>query len=281
MSTYSGRKRSYSILLVLLTMAILLDRFLIAGLAPGISHLAGVNPMIVFLDIPVQLPVMIDLPVIGLFFLFYFILLLSYPSRYGASTAQGLRKRLWRVAAGSLVILLCLVVGAGIYSLSDGLLSRQFRNGIDSFGIQADIYTGIPDYEIIHLRGGMILLVFFLIGLRIFSKLTTVPGATAEPAVELEAQGLLPGKIGRPGKIHRPEKVDRSGKIDPRITGFQGKRGNPAEREFAEQLAQKRLGEREVITREKETVRLPDTAVLRPRTAATSVPVVAPLRAKI
>jgi hypothetical protein len=262
MSTYSGRKRPhYILLLVFLAMAILLDRFLIAGQVPWMSGLAGVNPMIVFLDIPVQLPVMIDLPVIGIFFLFYFILLLSYPSRYGAATWQGLRKRLWGVAAGSLAVLLCLLVGGGLYYLSGGLLSKQVRNGIDSFGIQADIYTPIPDHEIIHLRGGMVLLVCFLIGMRIFIKMTGVVKETIKPVMDTQ--------------------VPPPGKVDPRITGFQGKRRNPAEREFAELLEQRRLGEREAAIRGKEVAGMPGTGVTRLRTAATAVPVVAPARAEI
>jgi hypothetical protein len=253
MSTYSGQKRAPYILLVFLIMAILLDRFLITGLVPWLSGLAAVDPMVVFLDIPVYLPV-IDLPVIGLFFLFYFILLLSYPSRYGASTWQGLRKRLWRAVTGVLAILLCLSAGGGLYYLFSGLLSRQVRNGIDSFGIQADIYTPIPDHEIIHLKGGMILLVCSLIGLRIFIKRTSVAKEIMEPVMETQ------------GVQHRV--------VDPRIAGFQGKRRNPAEREFAELLKQRKLNEREAATS-------PDTGVKRLGTAAISVAVVAPLHSSI
>lgn len=257
MSTYSGRKKPHYILLVFLIMAILLNRFLIAGLAPWASGLAGVAPMAVFLDIPVPLPV-IDLPVTGLFFLFYFILLLSYPSRYGASTSQGLRKKLWGVAVSSLAVLLCVLAGGGIYYLSSGLLSREVRNGIDSFGLQMDIYTPVPDHEIIHLRGGMVLLVCFLIGMRIFIKRTGLEKETIMPVVD--TQSLPPGKV------------------DPRITGFQGKRSNPAEREFAELLEQRK---REAVIRGKEVAVMPDTGITRLRTAATAVPVVAPSRVKI
>ncbi len=298
MSTYSGHKKPHFILLVFLIMAILLNKFLIAGLAPWISGLAAVDLMVVFLDIPVYLPI-IDLPAIGLFFFFYFILLLSYPSRYGASTWQGLRKKLWRAATGVLAILLCLSAGGGLFYLSNGLLSRQVRNGIDSFGVQADIYTGIPDYEIIHLRGGMLLLVCFLIGLRIFIKRTEgtkeimelVPG-TMEPV--MQTQDLPFGRT-----------------VDPKIAGFQGKRRNPAEREFAELLKQRKLNEREAAIRIRESARedgikgrareddrrervretvavgrrevdeSPDVIVKRPRTAATPVPLVAPLRVEL
>ncbi|HEX9511088.1 MAG TPA: hypothetical protein VF939_11450 [Puia sp.] len=248
MSTYSGQGRPHYILLVLLAIAILLDRYLIAGLFPWAPGLAGVNPMLVFLDIPVPLPVIIDLPVIGLFFFFYWILLLSYPSRYGAATWRELRKRLWSLFTGAFAILLCLAAGGGIYYLSSGLMSRQVRNGIDSFGIQADIYTPIPDHEIIHLRGGMILLVCFFIGLRIFLKRTERIGAMMEPGI---AGSRTPGAPEFSGKVIDPGKI-----VDPRIAGFQEK--------------ERRTGERGASG-------LPDAAVMGARTAATSVPVVAPL----
>jgi hypothetical protein len=282
MNTYSGQQRPRYILLVLLAMAILLDRFWIAGFFPEVSGLAGVNPIVVFLDIPVYLPVLIDLPVIGLFFLFYFILLLSYPSRYGASTWQELRKRLWGVATGALAILLCLSAGGGLYYLFNELLPRQVRNGIDSFGIQADIYTPIPDHEVIHLRGSMVLLVCFLIGMRIFIKRT---GGTAEPVMAGSLESLGQEAQGLPEKA-----------VDPRIAGFQEKRAgeravagfqekrsreravarargkytNPAEREFAEQLEQKKR------LREK-----PEPGITRPKTAAASIAVVAPVRVEL
>ena len=227
-------------------MAILLDRYLIAGLFPWASGLAGLTPMLVFFDIPVPLPVIIDLPVIGLFFFFYWILLLSYPSRYGAATWPELRKRLWRQFTGAFVLLLCLAAGGGIYYLSSGLMSRQVRNGIDSFGIQADIYTPIPDHEIIHLRGSMILLVCFFIGMRIFLKRTGRTDAILEPEI---AGSRTPGAPEFSGKVIDPVRI-----VDPRIAGFQEKRSGRWEE-----------------------AGVPEKA----RVAATSVPVVAPLPVNI
>jgi hypothetical protein len=271
-------------------MAILLDRYLITGLFPWAPGLAGVNPILVFLDIPVHLPVIIDLPVIGIFFFFYWVLLLSYPSRYGASTWQELRKRLWGLFTGALAILLCLAAGGGIYYLSNGLMSRQVRNGIDSFGIQLDIYTSIPDHELIHLSGSMILLVCFFIGLRIFIKKTRRTGVVMEQET---AVGMERGA---------PELSERL--IDPKIAGFQGKERRPGVREGVGVTGKKISGKepapgvREMGVPERmsesggrqagvtgkmrepgarEVTGLPDAAIMRPRTAAASVPVVAPL----
>ena len=280
MNINSGRKRPQTILLVLLILAILVDRYLIAELFPWAPGLAGVNPIIVFLDIPVHLPVIFDLPVIGLFLFFYWILLLSYPSRYGGATWQELRKRLWGVFTGALAILLCLAAGGGIYSISSGLMSREVRNGIDSFGIQADLYTPIPDHEIIHLRGSMILLVCLLIGVRIFIKKTNRVKVVPE--------------------LHEL----REGIVDPSIAGFQEKGGVP-EREMAMTGASipgkasrsgrgSRQSEREVtmsgrVTRpaqgsrpaEREAVRLPERVVMPPRVKATPVSVVAPMPVEV
>lgn len=259
MNINSGRKRPQTILLVLLILAILVDRYLLAELFPWAPGLAGVNPIIVFLDIPVHLPVIFDLPVIGLFLFFYWILLLSYPSRYGGGTWQELRKRLWGVFTGALAILLCLAAGGGIYSISSGLMSREVRNGIDSFGIQADLYTPIPDHEIIHLRGSMILLVCLLIGVRIFIKRTNRVKVVPELH---ELQGSI---------------------VDPRIAGFQEKRGVP-EQEVTMTGRGSRQREREVTMMgrvttqvERETAKLPERVVMPPRVKATPVSVVAPM----
>lgn len=252
MNTSSDRKRPRTILLVLLILAILLDRCLIAGVFPWASGL-GINPIVVFLDIPVQLPVIFDLPVMALFFFFYWLLLLSYPSRYGGSGWRELSKKLWGFFTGGLAVLLCLAAGGGFYYLCSGLMSREVRNGIDSFGIQADIYTPIPDHEIIHLKGSMILLICLFIGVRIFIKITKAKTVRNVPEQPHEIAGVI---IDLPGT-----------KIDPRIAGFQGKGKAP--------------GEREVAVQQQAAAVLPREPVMPPRATATSVSVVAPRPVKL
>jgi hypothetical protein len=247
MSTLSGQRRPTVMLLVLLAIAILLDRYLITDLLPWAPGLAGVNPMLVFLDIPVPLPVIIDLPVIGLFFFFYWILLLSYPSGYGGATWQQSRKRLWRLFTGLFAIFLCMVAGGGIFAFCSGLMPREVRNGIDSFGIQLDLYTPIPDHELIHLKGGMILLVCLLIGIRIFGRRLRTGGL-----MEAEMAGV---GVPEAGEFSGRE-VDRGRIVDPRIGGFQEKGGRSGE--WAE-------------------VNVPEKA----RAAAIAVPVVAPSRVNV
>ena len=275
MSTSSGQRRPTVMLLVLLAIAILLDRYLITDLLPWAPGLAGVNPMLVFLDIPVPLPVMIDLPVIGLFFFFYWILLLSYPSRYGGATRQGSRKRLWRLFTGLFAIFLCMVAGGGIFALCSGLMPREVRNGIDSFGIQLDLYTPIPDHELIHLRGGMILLVCLLIGIRIFSRRLRTGGL-----MEAEMAG---GRVPEAGEFSG-RGIDPVRIVDPRIGGFQEKGGRSGEWAEKDLLENGRsVGKwAEVSTPEKggrkwAEVKVPEKA----RAAAIAVPVVAPSRVNV
>ena len=216
MSSYSGRKRSAVMLLVLLAVVLLLDRYLIAGVFPWMPGLAGVTPMLVFLDIPVPLPVIIDLPVIGLFFFFYW--LLSYPSQPGGGNWQESRKRVWRLGTRVFAIVLCVVAGGVLFHLCSGLMSREVRNGIDSFGIQLDIYTAIPDYELIHLKGGMILLVCLLIGIRLFA----VSGRRDVGTMEVVRSEVSEAEVFLGREVDSGRMIDHR-MVDPRIGGFQEK----------------------------------------------------------
>jgi hypothetical protein len=168
MNTHAGRRRSFLLVALLLLISILLEQYWIVGLAPWISGLGGIRPMVVFLDIPVAFPVTIDLIPVGiLFFFFYSIVILPGLPRTGGSVWPALRKRMGAVVAGLSALLVCLLAGGGIFYLLQDHLSREVRNGIDSFGIQADIYLPYPGEGTIHLRGSMILLVACYIGLRI------------------------------------------------------------------------------------------------------------------
>ena len=157
-----GRLRPLLIVLVLLTIAVLLDRYLIAALCPWVSTLGGISLMVVFLDIPVAFPMIDPLPVAVLFSLFYSML----PARQTGE--QG--GRLSSIWGGVLVLGCWLMAGALIYHFAEGYFPRQVRNGIDSFGIHVDIYTPFTEYSIIPLRGGFILLLCFIIGGRTLIK---------------------------------------------------------------------------------------------------------------
>jgi len=124
--------------------------------------LGGVSLMVVFLDIPLALPLIDPLPVAVLFSLFYSMV----PARQ-AGPEEGRLSSIW----GGVIILACwMAAGALLYHFVEGFLPREVRNGIDSFGINADINTPIAEYSTMHLRGGFILLACFILGGRTLVK---------------------------------------------------------------------------------------------------------------
>jgi len=151
-----GRRRPMIIVLVLFVIAILLDRYLIARLCPWVTSFGGISLMVVFLDIPLALPMIDPLPVAVLFSLFY-----------SMAPVSDRLSRFW----GGVIVLACwMLAGALIYHFTQGFLPRQVRNGIDSFGIHADIHTPFEEYSTLQLRGGIILLLCFIIGGRTLVK---------------------------------------------------------------------------------------------------------------
>jgi hypothetical protein len=193
MNTDPGRKWPFALVWTLLFLSIVVDNCWIVPLIPWESRLAGVSLMPVFLDIPASLPFVIDpLPVGVLFSIFYFIVLLSRHPRGSAINRADLHKRVKRVLAGLSAMAGCLLAGGFLYSLCSELLSRKVRNGIDSFGIQATIQLPFPDQTVIHLRGSMILLVCFIMGVRVFNKMIRV---TVKPS-----SGAICGESSTNGK---------------------------------------------------------------------------------
>ena len=163
MNTPTGHRRPFKTVLALLLIAILVDQYWVADAFPWLSGVAGVNPSVVFLDIPLHFPAAIGLiPVVVIFCGLYAIVM--------ATTQKGITRREYRkrigAALGGVVILLCCMVSGGlIYFFAYDQLPREVRNGIDSFGLHLDLYSPYPDHEVIHLRGGMVMLACCLIGL--------------------------------------------------------------------------------------------------------------------
>jgi hypothetical protein len=167
MTTLTGQKRQGRIILLILLASIIIDKWVVAPLLPDASALIGINPMPVFLDIPVDLSLtfgLLSVPV--LFILLYSSLLLPH-SKLNGPVRQRASPRLWPILTALLAIPLCTFIGGLLYSLAHDQLPKHIRNAIESFGINLDIYTIFPGHELIHLRGSMIMLVCFFIGLRI------------------------------------------------------------------------------------------------------------------
>jgi len=172
MSTTTGRKGSFLLVTFLLVIAILLEQFWLSRLLPWLGELGRVQPMIVFLDIPLRLPVIDWIPVGAIFIILYLVVVSPELPRSHRGTI--LWNKGWSLFAGWWLLLLCIAAAGGLYYLVEDRLPRQVQNGIDSFGFRADIAVPLRE-DPIHLHGGVILLIALLIGGRAFLLRTHLP----------------------------------------------------------------------------------------------------------
>lgn len=261
MNTSGGPGRPLLILLVLLTISILLDRYLIAGLFPWISMLGALSPMIVFLDIPLRLPVIDCIPVAILFSLFFSILLVSNPGRYGKMENGDIGRRLSGLFGGVLILLVWMAAGGIIYFFAWSYLPREIRNGIDSFGIQMDIYNPYPGHETIHLRGSMLLLICFIIGSR---------SLVARAGIAIR---VVPVKQPAKRRI-----VPAEEEAAPAWQSAAGREAAARQLTAAQEAAIYREAAVQQAVAAHQVAPMPLAKPVRPRAVATKVPVVAPLR---
>ena len=129
---------------------------------PGVSGLARLDPGLIIMDIPVRLPITIDLILVPvLFLLAYTLVILLHPRR------RELPHRLGAIFSALIIIGCCVAFGGLIAYLLQDHLPRQVRNGIESLGINADIYLPFTVYKTIHLHGNFIALFSLTIGVAI------------------------------------------------------------------------------------------------------------------
>lgn len=168
MDVSQGKQRQFptvAIVLVLLVLCIVPGQFLAAKQFPSIAGRVQVSPSLVFLDIPVRLPFDIDMILApALFFLLYPLVIIFSSSR------RHVLQRVGAAFTGLLILLCCTLAGGFIYYLIQSRLTTQVLTGINSMGINADIHLPYRGYEIINLRGSLIVFVCFLIGLFIFIR---------------------------------------------------------------------------------------------------------------
>jgi hypothetical protein len=200
---------------LLLLLSILLEQYLIVPFLPWFGGLGGVRLMFVIFDIPVRLPV-IDWAPVGFIFLFFYAVVIlpvlrrraarsTYPGYLRAEAGIVLQRKLWAVFARWWLLLGCLIAGGAIFYLLKGHLTKVVRNGIESFGVRADLLLPYPFEETIHLEGGLILLIFFIFGWRMLvSKAELGP----EP---------VPEKKPEPLPVRVPEQAQETGRIVARI----------------------------------------------------------------
>ena len=94
---------------MLLLVSVLLEQYAIAPFLPWIGELGSFRPMLVFLDIPLELPRIDWLPVSILFAIGYSIAIAPGLSRAGQR--EMLRKKVWQALAGWWFLLLLLQIG--------------------------------------------------------------------------------------------------------------------------------------------------------------------------
>ena len=154
---------------------------------PGVSGLARLDPGLIIMDIPVRLPITIDLILVPvLFLLAYTVVILLHPRR------RELPHRLGAIFSALIIIGCCVAFGGLIAYLLQDHLPRQVRNGIESLGINADIYLPFTAYKTIHLHGNFIALFSLTIGVAIaIGRINKAP-ASGKPTRLSRQQRMTP-----------------------------------------------------------------------------------------
>jgi hypothetical protein len=192
MYTPAGRNGATLLVVILLLISILLEQW-IARLCPWLSEMGGIRPMIVFLDIPLRAPVVIDWLPVGFIFIFFYTIATSPRGETRAKEER--RKKSWAVLGRWWLLLVSLLTSGALYSWLSDYLPKQVRNGIDSFGVRADLILPYPSEETIHLQGSMIMLVFFIIGWRLLVRKAAVIAPAALAPVQIAQTALTPVEI--------------------------------------------------------------------------------------
>ena len=186
MLTPSSRRGNLLTVTFLLLLATLFEQYGIAPFFPLTNAAGSFRLMIVFLDIPLALPDIDWLPVSILFTILYCVAVGPRLSR----AEQPLGRWTWKALSGWWLFLACTAAGGGIYYLVQNYLPKQVNNGIDSFGVRADLTLPWPSGEIIHLHGSMFMLVFALLGGYIMARRAAFPAAVGNSAMRTEPEVL-------------------------------------------------------------------------------------------
>ncbi|HEV3413949.1 MAG TPA: hypothetical protein VG101_15825 [Puia sp.] len=186
MYTPSARRGTILLVVILLLISILLEQA-IAGICPWLSQVGGVRPMIVFLDIPLEAPMTIDWLPVGFIFIIFYSIVRPRNEEAGDPTGNvngsGTFGRGWAILGRWWLLLILMLTGGGIYYGLSGFLPKEIRNGIESFGMRADLTLPYPSGETVHLQGSMIMLAFFIFGWRLLIN-KAIPPAAVQPARE-------------------------------------------------------------------------------------------------
>ena len=171
MDTSTGRQRPFpalAIVAVLLIVCVFPGQRLISPLVPAFSGIATIAPSLIIFDIPVQLPVSIDLLLVSALFLtVYLIVILLYPGRRGISLFREIAGRIGALLSGAFIILCFAAAGGLIVSLAQDRFPRSVKNGVESLGINADVHLPYTGAQIVHLHGNILVVLCLAIGVAI------------------------------------------------------------------------------------------------------------------
>ena len=231
MATSSTGQKTFPALIV---VCILLSACLVLGQLgqswmahrlPGVSGLARLDPALIIMDIPVRLPISIDLILVPVpFLLAYSLVILVHPRR------RELPHRLGAIFFALIIIGCCVAFGGLIAYLLQDHLPKQVRNGIESLGINADIYLPYTAFKSIHLHGNVIALIFLTIGV----------------AIAIGRINEAPMIMKKTPATRKPARLSREQRMTPyeRMLQEKQKAGQPAASKPAqERPAQGRLGQ--------------------------------------
>ncbi|HVU94749.1 MAG TPA: hypothetical protein VHE34_05970 [Puia sp.] len=203
MSIPVGRRSNLLLITLLIAISILLEQFFIAPIFPWLGNFGSIRPMIVFLDIPLELPAIDLVPASILFALFYQIAPSAGLSREHPSISSG--ARVWKALTGWWTLLALLLAGGGCFHLAQDYLPRSVSNGIDSFGIRADLTLPYPSGGLIHLHGSVVMLLTTALGIFILNRRTITPIEQPQPAAS-EPQPLSSSIVSNTGTLLMPTK---------------------------------------------------------------------------
>jgi hypothetical protein len=205
--------------MVLFILCIMPGQLLVAKQFPAISGLVQVKPGFIFLDIPIQLPVSIDLILApALFFLIYPLVVLFYPSPQGMFSLRYTWHKVSGAFVGFIAILFFMLLGSGIYSLIESKLTTQMQTGLNSLGINAAVHLAYPKQQTINLQGGLLLFICFAIGMFIFiRKIRKEParGLTREQRMSPYERMLQERRLQEKQQVRPERKIEMPPEIIP------------------------------------------------------------------
>src|SRR5579872_3003677 len=144
MATKSAGQRLFPALFVaslLLVVCLFLGQFGVPRFFPTMSGWARLDASVIILDIPLLLPLTVDLLwVPALFILLYTLLLLVYPFGSKIPRSRQVAFRLGSALAAAFILLAFTSIGGLIAFLTQDHLPRSIHNGLESLGMNANLY---------------------------------------------------------------------------------------------------------------------------------------------